>query len=663
MRIKMLKRILNKLKREFKNLMFRIIDLKDARRKKYINFEIESFLDLDDFKIKNEVLKKECLYYNNHFFDVIGSGLTRVEYKGRINKNNILFLLKKRYRRYSKYILEDIDEKYKFINWQKEFKVNFDFNINEWSKNIKFGEVGVDVKVPWELSRMQHLLKMAIVAINYKDVEEDFIIEFKNQVLDFISMNPLYRGVNWNCTMEVAIRSVNLLLSYDIFSQLDKKNILNKNFKNIFINSILDHGNFIINNLEWDNGNRANHYLANIGGLLFISAYFKNHKKGDKWLDFSMKQIKNELNYQFFNDGSNFENSTNYHVLSGEIIVYSTAIILALIRNNKLIDKNYFDKDYIQKIYNIGNFIDRISKNDGTIPQIGDNDSGSFVTITPIGKEVTLNFLRENYSNLKNYNGIEGINLYFDRNTLDKRYFVNMVNLFFSNNNIDFSFFEVRLIKSLIKDIKFDSFTPKNRNTIFLNQNINLKKEFKYKKEFIYDLKRNGISKLNIDSLEKVFFNDFGLGVLKNKEIYLSFYIGSNKLLGTGGHSHNDKLSIELQVLNKNVFLDPGTGVYTSNSKIRNMFRSINAHNCPLILNEEQDKFENLFLIKKQTNSQLLKFEKNYIVMYLKYRNIEVIREIKLYKDKIIIVDKSNFLIKQNFNIKIYSNGYGKYNI
>ena len=46
-----------------------------------------------------------------------------------------------------------------------------------------------------------------------------------------------------------------------------------------------------------------------------------------------------------------------------------------------------------------------------------------------------------------------------------------------------------------------------------------------------------------------------------------------------GSHAHNDIFSIELNVDGKDIIIDPGSFVYSSNETVRNQFRSVKSHN------------------------------------------------------------------------------------
>ena len=64
-----------------------------------------------------------------------------------------------------------------------------------------------------------------------------------------MSANPPRYGVNWVCTMDVAIRAANLILAYDIFRAKDA--LFCPEFVNEFVATIHTHGKHIVHNLEW----------------------------------------------------------------------------------------------------------------------------------------------------------------------------------------------------------------------------------------------------------------------------------------------------------------------------------------------------------------------------------------------------------------------------
>lgn len=381
-----------------------------ARKKKFLDEKFPTFArncpystlnrfvkPLDLSLLPAEKIHQQNQHFLKHEFDLLGSGWVEVCHgmnckgleefyyppaeQGKINEKNLSE---------SERIKSLIQGPYLAIDWHIDFKSGYRWHEDTWSQNIQYGsELGADVKVPWELSRMQHLISLAWgYALEKKDL---YRIEFQNQILDFISSNPPRYGVNWSCTMDVGIRIANWLMAFDLFSAYGAQ--FDPEFEKTFIRSVYEHGHHIRNHLEWDPYLRSNHYLANIAGLLFVSAYLDAD-----WFDFSIRELVNETLIQFHPDGSNFEASTCYHRLSAEMVVYATALAIE--------KKVQFPQEYLRRIHKMGDFIRDITKPDGAIVQLGDHDSGRFFKVFP-----DLDILDHRYlvSSIRNLKGLSSL--------------------------------------------------------------------------------------------------------------------------------------------------------------------------------------------------------------------------------------------------------------
>jgi len=136
---------------------------------------------------------------------------------------------------------------------------------------------GVDIKEPWELSRMQHLTVMAVDAAQNSELRDVIAEEIECQILDFIANNPPKFGVNWTCTMDVALRAISWLVSYDLCRSAGVK--FSRSFTETMGRSIYEHAHFITHHLEWSDLTRGNHYLFDIIGLIFCCSYLPETKK------------------------------------------------------------------------------------------------------------------------------------------------------------------------------------------------------------------------------------------------------------------------------------------------------------------------------------------------------------------------------------------------
>jgi hypothetical protein len=177
-----------------------------------------------------ETAEKVC----EHKFNLLGSGDVKVCYQLKANgfekylyhevigdkeiTKNIL-----RFREFTEKLELSTSyfDKYDLIDWHTDFRSGYRWNKKTWYKWIRYGHVpGADIKVPWELSRFQHLTDLGRAYHTAGD--EKYVFEFTCQITDWLMNNPPKFGINWACTMEVAIRSLNWILGSYFFVSSDK---------------------------------------------------------------------------------------------------------------------------------------------------------------------------------------------------------------------------------------------------------------------------------------------------------------------------------------------------------------------------------------------------------------------------------------------------------
>ena len=633
-------------------------------------------------------------HYLEHRFDLLGSGWMQVKYgmhcrglegyhydmgssiqtdpvgkwlEGRINPANL-----KESQRIWKLIFYDQPKTqnpkpkthYFPIDWHLDFKSGYRWSESTWYKDIRYGhKLGVDVKVPWELARMQHLPQLAIAyalasfkfnVLSFKkekkiaDISQDekralkllessewYAQEFRSQILDFIATNPPRFGVNWSCTMDVGIRVANWLVAYDLFcicgSEFDRK------FLEVFKRSVYEHGLHIINNLEWSPDLRSNHYLSDIAGLLFVAAYLPCSPEIDAWLAFAVQEMITEVEGQFYPDGGNFEASTSYHRLSAEMVIYATTLVLGLPeeRLNALRDYDHtlikvkpglkrpplsfysipikegsklkaqsskstspFPVWYFERMEKIAEFTMHTTKPNNHIPQIGDNDSGRFFKFQPAYKKITVAQAKKRYFNLKSYKDLPDDALYWDEDFLDHRHLVAAINGLFDRD--DFTAFagngwlETDLVRNIAGGITLSSYKKTGEPTAAEKIRIESDKRWDELRGELEAMPEDQKQTLNIplpdgaeDDLKLYAYPDFGLYIYCSKRLYLAIRCGSIGQNGNGGHAHNDQLSIELNVEEKDIIVDPGTYLYTPLPERRNEYRSVKAHFAPQVEGHE----------------------------------------------------------------------------
>jgi uncharacterized heparinase superfamily protein len=230
-----------------------------------------------------------------------------------------------------------------------------------------------DIKVPWELSRFQHLPLLA--AAHRITGEEHLLEEIRAQLEDWIDTNPVEYGVNWACTMDVAIRAVNWVAALALVAE----SVADEPWLETVLGSLLLHGRFIRSQLEWAPV-RGNHYLSDIVGLLCLSAVFSDGPEGAAWARWSAAELVSELHHQVRPDGCDHEASIPYHRLVTELFVCGYRAAEALVPGAVSRD----DREVIDRMVE---FVRNYTRLDGLAPQVGDADDGRLLPLGEYGAD------------------------------------------------------------------------------------------------------------------------------------------------------------------------------------------------------------------------------------------------------------------------------------
>ncbi|ALM49899.1 hypothetical protein AMR72_13880 [Flavobacterium psychrophilum] len=484
-----------------------------------------------------------------------------------------------------------------------------EINNSKWSflLNLK-NKKGLDVKFLWDLSRFQfieflHEFKHPEDLQNHAKNRLVFLKYIKN----FKRFNKPYCGANWMCTMDVAIRAVNILYLKSYYNTVQNNDDYNEEINDLLINHLF----YIRKNLEWVPKKRGNHYLSNVCGILILASSFDLTNDTKLLLDFAINQFVKELELQVNEDGSYFENSTGYHRLYLEMLFYTLIFIEASsleirsflfesleLKYKKGENFKEFIEIYFHPLLRKGIlFAKAITLPDGTFHQIGDNDSGRFIN----RDNVWVGQYKDKYynTNIRNsfYSVMSDIDLYLKRWYLDT-----------STQLFDLNFSQHKYSK--------DSLVKFNSNNIAINNGLNL---------------------------ERFSFSGFGLYGFRNDKFYLGFRCGFDKKSKTV-HAHEDQLSFEIHdEENVNlVYKDKGSFTYTRDIGMRNLFRSSKSHLVPVFSDIAQGKSSGVFNFEYNGEFYLNNFAENSIEGIWVIDDRVILREIIIESDNVVINDYVN---------------------
>ena len=484
-----------------------------------------------------------------HVFDLLGSGPVRVEHPAAGQENWRALVIagygRANARRAARLLAMIDNPAYRPIDWHRDFRSGHRWSSRVWGGAIAYGHrAGVDVKVPWELARLQHLPLLALAHRTAPDPR--LAAEFHDQTLDFLASNPPGWGVNWACAMDVAIRAANLSLAWQWFAA--QQVAFSAEFEEELAAGLLAHGRHVVHHLEWSADHRANHYLADLAGLAFVAATLPRGEETDLWLVFAAQQLEEEIPRQFLADGGNFEASAAYHRLSLEMALFAVALIVGLDDDRRQAFADYdagrwglaprlrpgpmawppFGPTTLERLSLGLGFARALTKPAGDVVQVGDNDSGRFFVLGTVPSPLDIGHLWRDGP-------------------------------------------ETDLLRDLSRGL-----LPPPAATLPWQPVPGADRADPPAVRL-----RIGVpDPTALEGLEPFAFPDFGLYGWRNGRVFLSIRCGRLHD-GRGAHAHNDQLAVELEIDGVAFIRDPGTFTYTADLALRNAYRSALAHMVP----------------------------------------------------------------------------------
>jgi uncharacterized heparinase superfamily protein len=250
----------------------------------------------------------------------------------------------------------------KSIDWARDYRVGIGWP-SGFARSIDYvnRDRPSDIKVPWEISRLQWLIPAGQA---YLFTGETSYAEVVRDVLqDWMESNPLAWTVNWSCTMEAAIRLFTWTWLFHVFA--DAPEWKEEGFRVRFVSCLYLHADFTHRHIEKADVN-GNHYTADLAGLVMAGHFFGDVGQARRWREVGWRGLQAEIVRQVFADGVDFEASTAYHRLVFELFFWP-----ALFRQACGED---VPAAYRERLCAMARFAAAYSRADGTSPLWGDAD-------------------------------------------------------------------------------------------------------------------------------------------------------------------------------------------------------------------------------------------------------------------------------------------------
>jgi len=258
------------------------------------------------------------------------------------------------------------------IDWSLDFKSGFRWPAG-FSLDLNPVDLAnaADVKVPWELSRCQHFVTLG--QAYWLTGDERYAREFVEQLRSWIAANPVMGTINWVNAMEAAIRIVNWLWAVALFRDSEA---FGGDDRTRLLVSALEHGRFIVENLEtWSGHPSSNHYIADLVGLTYLGVLLPELREARRWRETGLNGLFRELSTQVHEDGVDYECALGYHRLVTEMVGSAFAVCG---QNGVTIPKAAWDR--LERMFE---FCLWYTRPDGSAPLVGDADDGRLHILTP----------------------------------------------------------------------------------------------------------------------------------------------------------------------------------------------------------------------------------------------------------------------------------------
>ena len=415
------------------------------------------------------------------------------------------------------------------IDWHKDYKTDISWS-PAYIRSIEYANLDrpSDVKIPWEISRLQWLIPAGQAYLLTGD--ERYAVAVREVLEDWITSNPYAHSVNWVCTMEVALRILSWTWFFQVFHHSNAW--ADTGFRDRFLRTLFLHGEFTERHLERSDIN-GNHYTADAAGLVFAGLFFGKGAAPERWQKLGWDILCEELPRQVFPDGVDFEASVPYHRLVLELF-----LLPALYREACGLEVN---SAYKERVIAMAHFTEAYSRPGESVPLWGDADDARALPF-----------------------GGQPIN--------DHRYLLGLVGVAWNVPKLCECFAgSCSEIFWLLGSAAAASLTQVEKSlppssTAFPDGG--------------FYVMRNGC-----DPPSRSFSEDTD----KGDRIFID--CGPLGLAGRGGHGHNDCLAFDAVLNGVHLISDCGAYLYTASYQERNNFRSTAYHNTPQVDGEEINRF------------------------------------------------------------------------
>jgi hypothetical protein len=228
-----------------------------------------------------------------------------------------------------------------------------------------------DSKVIWELNRHQWLLRLAQAYRLTGD--ERYVHVFAHHAGEWLDANPAGIGINWTSSLEVALRLVAWCWSLCLFREASLL-ALSQQLRDRLVDSLDAHAEHVERFLSTYFSPNT-HLTGEALGLFYAGVLLPELPRAERRRTLGAQILVDQCERQVLGDGVYFEQATGYERYTLEFYLH----FLILSAQNGL----RVPPAVTGGVHRMLDFLLAIRRPDGSMPQIGDADSGSLLPLAP----------------------------------------------------------------------------------------------------------------------------------------------------------------------------------------------------------------------------------------------------------------------------------------
>jgi hypothetical protein len=239
----------------------------------------------------------------------------------------------------------------KSLDWFFSDKKNIKWPTCHYARiNYRPGNPFGDIRINWELNRLQFLPTMAVTDENLT----------KNILQDWLMKNPYLHGPSYVSSMEVALRWFSIYWAICLL-----KEPIDKSLFQSLIGLAIASGKFIESHLS-THSSAGNHLVVEATGLFWLGRALEKEKLGIKWITRARKILWEQIPRQINGDGCNREQS----------FWYLGFVLDALFHYFLLEERTKIPLVVWGRVEKMLEFLNDMILPDGSFPDYGDRDDG-----------------------------------------------------------------------------------------------------------------------------------------------------------------------------------------------------------------------------------------------------------------------------------------------